>query len=952
LRTATAFSGPPDTRTALTPATQRPCPKRFSRYLRKKILLYGSEGVSQGAASSRIMRKLNSTGLILLLLCTTLASALAQGTAFTYQGRLADNGAAANGTYEFRFALFDALSGGTQVGPPLTNSAVAVSSGFFAVSLDFGAGAFPGANRWLQIGVRTNGSGAAFTTLNPRQPLTSTPYAVTASDVTGANIARLNPPNTSVQATGNPVITSGFITSANVVNGGVGYLTPPLVTVNDTTGSGAIIVANVSGGSVVSFTVQNPGSGYSAGATITVAPPPSNAFQTFPGVNHFTNTGNIIAGNGSGLNNLNAASLSTGTVGDTRLSANVALLNRTQTFSGTNAFTKAANSFTGDGAGLTSLNASSLSSGIVSDARLSGNVARLNGVNQIFTGSISFTHVSNLFSGTFAGNASGVSNVPLSGIDSDGIISAKSLISTSALVVGAGPFSVIAVDINADGHRDLISANSVANTLSVLTNNGKGGFFLASSPATLNEAPDAVAAEDMNGDGRVDLISTDYIAGQAVSLSVFTNNGSSSFSFWVTAFGGAHAFSAFPLDVNEDGRVDLISVSSDDDTIIVATNRSNSSFSFQRTYAVGDNPRFVIPADVNGDGKMDLVSANTFGASLSVLTNNAGVFTLASTPAVGIGPVGLAAADFNSDGRLDLVSVNTFSDTLSVLLNNGGGGTFTPASSLPVGASPYSVGVIDFNGDGRPDLVSANAEDSTISILLNDGSGNFTLARTVPVGADPTSVAVGDLNGDGFPDLATANSDTNTLSVLFNQPARFIGSFVGHGGGLTGISRLDAPDGSPAPALSVDNNGNVGIGMTNPVSRLHVNGEARATVFTPTSDRRAKENFSSVSPQEVLARVIALPVAEWNFKAFPDARHIGPVAQDFHAAFSLNGADDTTIATVDADGVALAAIQGLNQKLEQELKRREAENAELQKRLTALELLIKSLPGKFSGDAR
>jgi cell division protein FtsB len=77
-------------------------------------------------------------------------------------------------------------------------------------------------------------------------------------------------------------------------------------------------------------------------------------------------------------------------------------------------------------------------------------------------------------------------------------------------------------------------------------------------------------------------------------------------------------------------------------------------------------------------------------------------------------------------------------------------------------------------------------------------------------------------------------------------------------------------------------------------------------------------------------------VQSWDYKAQPGEKHIGPMAQDFHAAFGLNGADDTHISTVDEGGVALAAIQGLNQKLEEQ----KAENAELKARLEKLEQLF------------
>jgi len=97
--------------------------------------------------------------LLLLTLVSQLATAHAQGTAFTYQGRLNDGASPATGIYDLRFAIYDALNSGAQQGSLLTNSATAVSNGLFSVTLDFGS-QFSGANRWLDIGVRTNGGGA------------------------------------------------------------------------------------------------------------------------------------------------------------------------------------------------------------------------------------------------------------------------------------------------------------------------------------------------------------------------------------------------------------------------------------------------------------------------------------------------------------------------------------------------------------------------------------------------------------------------------------------------------------------------------------------------------------------------------------------------------------------------------------------------------------------------
>ena len=109
-----------------------------------------------------------------------LSTAFAQGTAFTYQGRLNDNGGPATGIYDERFAIYDAVTNGNLIAGPLTNSAAGVTNGLFAVTLDFGSGVFTGPARWLQLDVRTNGDGS-FTTLLPLQPIQPVPYAIMAN---------------------------------------------------------------------------------------------------------------------------------------------------------------------------------------------------------------------------------------------------------------------------------------------------------------------------------------------------------------------------------------------------------------------------------------------------------------------------------------------------------------------------------------------------------------------------------------------------------------------------------------------------------------------------------------------------------------------------------------------------------------------------------------------------
>lgn len=122
--------------------------------------------------------------LLLLALSHAWVTSYAQGTAFNYQGRLVDNGGAANGTYDFVFTMYDAQVAGNSLGVPQAVGALPITAGQFVVPLDFGANVFTGAPRWLQIDVRVTGA-AAYTSLTPRQALLPTPYAIYAANAGG-----------------------------------------------------------------------------------------------------------------------------------------------------------------------------------------------------------------------------------------------------------------------------------------------------------------------------------------------------------------------------------------------------------------------------------------------------------------------------------------------------------------------------------------------------------------------------------------------------------------------------------------------------------------------------------------------------------------------------------------------------------------------------------------------
>jgi len=119
-----------------------------------------------------------------------------------------------------------------------------------------------------------------------------------------------------------------------------------------------------------------------------------------------------------------------------------------------------------------------------------------------------------------------------------------------------------------------------------------------------------------------------------------------------------------------------------------------------------------------------------------------------------------------------------------------------------------------------------------------------------------------------------------------------------------------------------------------------------SSAWSFSSDRNLKEGFTTVDSKQVLEKVAQLPVTEWNFKGYPQ-RHIGPVAQDFHALFPLNDSD-TTLNSADLDGVALAAIQGLNQVV----REKEQRISDLERSVAELKDLVQQLVKQQAGGAK
>jgi hypothetical protein len=201
----------------------------------------------------------------------------------------------------------------------------------------------------------------------------------------------------------------------------------------------------------------------------------------------------------------------------------------------------------------------------------------------------------------------------------------------------------------------------------------------------------------------------------------------------------------------------------------------------------GASIRGLLAADLNNDGKLDLVTANADTDNVSVLLGNGdGKFQTNVDYPASIAPFSVAAGDFNNDGKLDLVAGSKFTDQLAILYGNGNG-TFQNPTFRTIHFASNSVAVGDFNNDTRPDIVSASEADNSLAILLGGGSGTFADPAYITTGiVQPTYVAIRDLNNNATQDLVVVMSTTDQIRVI---PGNGNGTF----GGGTSLNVGSAP---------------------------------------------------------------------------------------------------------------------------------------------------------------
>lgn len=260
-------------------------------------------------------------------------------------------------------------------------------------------------------------------------------------------------------------------------------------------------------------------------------------------------------------------------------------------------------------------------------------------------------------------------------------------------------------------------------------------------------------------------------------------------------------------------------------------------------------------------------------------------------------------------------------------------GDLTSRKDISAGNNVYAISNISAN-------VNLTAGDSVLALNQMIANNDITTGRDLIARRDVVAkqdvVATRDVVGLGAvvgvgPIIAKQDLIVNGGLIGGAGSPLKVGSVVGLGDAVLKV----------VGNISVEHNVNAQAFFADDVYTTSVH----AQNFFNTSDRNLKQDFQEVDCEDVLTRLSALPVSNWAFKSDASTRHIGPMAQDFRASFGL-GSSETSIALVDEMGVALAAVKGLNEKVQRQAVEIEAKNAviaDLLKRMAALEQGVSQL---------
>ncbi|MBI4509349.1 MAG: VCBS repeat-containing protein [Deltaproteobacteria bacterium] len=328
-----------------------------------------------------------------------------------------------------------------------------------------------------------------------------------------------------------------------------------------------------------------------------------------------------------------------------------------------------------------------------------------------------------------------------------------------------GPHAAAVADMDSDGDNDLTIVHAEGDNLSILDNDGKGGFSITRTLG-VGDAPSGIAAADLDDDGDTDLVT---VQARGDSLRVLRNqDGELSVAQAITV--GKEPISVALGHLDNDSVPDMsVAERAGAQVRIISGVRTPSGYSVGTSQEIPfPSVRKVLVSDMNRDGLLDILVLTS--SSVELLRNEgSGSFTRGAAFALEqpAADISVAAIDRNTDPCL-VVAIPSVG---IIVAKADGEGTLRTHLTLGPGSAsaserPVALAVGDMNGDGKDDIVAANAASASVSIALAAPTGfRVHRLRGVP---DPSEVLAAELNDDGALDVALMHE--NGVSVYLSSP--------------------------------------------------------------------------------------------------------------------------------------------------------------------------------------
>ncbi len=320
--------------------------------------------------------------------------------------------------------------------------------------------------------------------------------------------------------------------------------------------------------------------------------------------------------------------------------------------------------------------------------------------------------------------------------------------------VGNHPVAIDAGDVNGDGFDDLAVANSGSDSVSVLFNDGLGGFATRVD-TPVGSQPMDIKAASLDGEQGAELVVANSGSDTAT---VLTTAGGFLLKSLSTLTCGAVPCSVEPIDVDDDGVVDVLLANHGSNNVFVFLGDGGGGFDLAGTFPVDTGPVDIQAQSLNGDTLPEIVTSNSESGSVSVLVNKGNAsfapsvnLSLGSESAMG-GSIVIVDLDEDNDADIGVVASTEEGLMVKVLRNDTNGGSqliLSDAETLDTSGTPLLVSAGDLDGDDDADLITIN--EFAASELSGGVAGNpFSAVTILPNSANIAPILVGDINGDGM----------------------------------------------------------------------------------------------------------------------------------------------------------------------------------------------------------